>query len=115
MPTTAEVTLQRHPHAFAVIVLERPADERFGVDMVASNDVSDETIVAMIRGVALHVGAIGDEMLALGAAMAEDEAELERITAGIPSPIRRDLTKALNRVYDALVKAEHPNHTDGSD
>lgn len=52
MTTTAEATLQMHPHAFAVIVFERPADARFTVDMVAANDVSDDMIAAMIRGIA---------------------------------------------------------------
>lgn len=53
--STSEATLAMHPHAFAVLVLQRPADERFSVDMAHDHDVDPRMVLAMLRGIVVKM------------------------------------------------------------
>lgn len=55
MPSTAEATLAMHPHAFAVIVLERPATQDFAADVAAESGLPAELLAAMLRGIAYQL------------------------------------------------------------
>lgn len=54
-PSTATATLAMHPHAFAVVVLERPADQRFTADVAADPDIEPAMVAAMLRGIAFQI------------------------------------------------------------